>query len=238
LLGKFGKLIYKIFSVFGIKTHAFYAENGVFFTNEDADDFYKKFHCKCKRFIATPSFDIIKSWKNNIASRQDIVYVGRIEQIQKNIKFLIKLSKYLNCNIHVYGIGPQHHLVESNPYKIIYHKGLSASDVKTIYQKYKYTILVSKFEGYAFVLSESLSNGVPIIVRDTFVSAKYIADNGNNGFLLLKKYNAKKCAKLINEIIENDTKYLDRCKNCISFQSKIDFKKSWIKIFNHFLQNH
>ena len=47
-------------------------------------------------------------------------------------------------------------------------------------------ILTSNNEGLPFACLEALSHGIPIAIRDTYMTAKWLVNNGNNGFLFNK----------------------------------------------------
>jgi glycosyltransferase involved in cell wall biosynthesis len=131
--------------------------------------------------------------------------VGRLDLHQKRIQFLIDLSKYLDLDIHVFGDGDLIDTVKQNPNRIKYMGVFNRQNVSEIYKQYLFTILVSKFEGFSFVLVESLCNGTPIITTDSFDSAQFLVNKGANGLLLNHKDSVVKMANTINNYIKQTT---------------------------------
>ncbi|MDE6477225.1 MAG: glycosyltransferase [Mycoplasmoidaceae bacterium] len=134
--------------------------------------------------------------------RDKIVYVGRLDKCQKNINFLIKLSKYLNYQICVYGKGRLERKIKKQK-NMKYCGVVDNKKVQNVFSKYLSSILVSNFEGASFSSIESLSSSTQCILRDTFLCAKTLTEN-NTGLLLERNLSPKKCAKKINS-------YLSKC---------------------------
>ena len=80
---------------------------------------------------------------------------------------------------------------------------------------------MSNCEGFPFSLVESLAAGVPIIVKDSFLDARYLVNNNNNGFMLKNNQSIDEYAKQINEIynLDNNT-YRHLCRNSYNFACK------------------
>jgi glycosyltransferase involved in cell wall biosynthesis len=129
----------------------------------------------------------------------------RLNSSQKNLKFLLKMSNYLKYKIDIYGSNPPKNFEQTlqKKYKNLNYKGTyTNSMIQDIYNSYDFSLLVSKFEGWPFVSTESIQYGCPTILRNTFPSAEFFTAN-NNGLLIPKKFNPKRAALLINEYIEN-----------------------------------
>lgn len=181
---------------------------------------------------------------NNIENRKRIIYFGRIDETQKNISKLIQINKKINL-IDFYGDVTDNR--EEN-LKLLYqlkinnfYKGkINKNDLNSILQKYKYMILYSTYEGFPVSIVESLSNALPIIVRNSFLSASYLC-NKSTGFLL--NYNFDK-DDLINKILEiyniNNNSYINLVRNLkIFFSVNLDisvFNKKWLDLINKCLK--
>lgn len=93
----------------GFKDYMSMYDNVVFYTKENyeyACNYYNKKFNKCayidlSRYDKNEIQQLLKGKPNN-----QIIYLGRIANFQKNFKFLVRLSKYLNCGVDVYGDGP------------------------------------------------------------------------------------------------------------------------------------
>lgn len=119
-----------------------------------------------------------------------IIFLGRLST-EKNISALIKINNSLNL-IDFYGkpdgINGENYkntLIQNNWYKGII---TNPEELKDTLQKYKFMILYSVSEGFPFSLVESLSQGLPIIVKNTFLSASYLCTS-ETGLLLPESTN-------------------------------------------------
>lgn len=116
-----------------------------------------------------------------ISNAENIVYLGRLYQKEKNIDFIRKLGeKLININIYVYGYGPDKNLI-INKAGIKYQGPFKKEEVDEILKKAKLLILPSFTEGFPYVIVEALSNGVPCLVANTFSDANYLVDETRGG---------------------------------------------------------
>jgi glycosyltransferase involved in cell wall biosynthesis len=98
-------------------------ENAVLYTRKDVDSLnrlFKKNNISHKMIIPLTSESFIDTPFNISDRTNSILYVGRLEPFQKQIKKLIKMSKFLDTDIHVYGDGPYLKHVNTNPNRIKY----------------------------------------------------------------------------------------------------------------------
>lgn len=154
---------------------------------------------------------------NGISNRKGIIYLGRIDDAQKNISKLIELNKKLNYVIDFYGDGKKD-LIEKmgNNYKGF----LKQNEILNKLQEYKFLILISKYEGFPFSAVQALSIGLPVILADNFSSAKFLIDNNKNGALLEIK-DTKNNIKKINELLNlNDKDYYTIANDSYTFAKK------------------
>ncbi|MBQ3621219.1 glycosyltransferase [bacterium] len=81
-------------------------------------------------------------------------------------------------------------------------------------------ILYSKYEGFPFSLVEALSQGLPIIVKNTFLSASYLC-NSKTGLLLPQDTSVEEDIELIKKFLAiSDEKYHQLQINCINFYNE------------------
>lgn len=173
-----------------------------------------------------------------IKKRQnDVIWVGRIYNKQKNIRYLNsvanELEKY-NIKLHVYGNGPDKKFLNSS--NVVFHGWLNDKNKLNILSQYKFFVIVSNNEGSPLVLYESISCGVPVIGRKTFPNLSYLLKN-NNGFLINKTANPKVFAKKINELmkISNDEYYKIAQQNITFYKQNLQinsFYEGWDKVLN------
>lgn len=183
-----------------------------------------------ENFIKEHSKIILENLKDKLNG--DVIYFGRINNHQKNIHFINVLNEEYKANIKEY--GP----IENNTPTTNYMGKLSRSEIIETVSKAKFSILVSTTEGFSYSLVEAISLGTPIIVRDTYPSAKYLVSY-NNGFLIDKNFTIEQTAKYLeklNKISPDD--YRQLVENCIKFAlSELNtnkFEERWEDILRYF----
>lgn len=164
--------------------------------------------------------DVIKNRENKL------VYWGRFDNRQKRIKYLVKWANQNKINVDLYGTRDG---LKYNTEYTKYINYLDEKDFNKITKKYKYSILLSKYEGFPFSIVESLSLGLPPIMTNCCPMAKEFTNN--KGFLFSKKIN--------DNIFNIDiNKYKKLCYNSYNFSgcflSKDKFEKKWKEIISVF----
>lgn len=224
IAGKFlAPLIYFGMSITGIKNPFRKFSNFIIFTSYD----YKKLSIKksakiWKIPLASYSIKEINSFmKTNTEKTHDLIYFGRIDNKQKNIKEMVDFANKNEIKIDFYGSGPDTKLIKG---KYVNYLGtINQSKLIDILPKYKYSILLSKYEGFPFSIVESISNGVPIIINNFSPSSSFLL-NGN-GFY-------------IDQFNNNSSIYDELNKNCYNFAinnlSIEKFKDNWINVLREF----
>lgn len=132
--------------------------------------------------ISEPNFD----QKENI-----ILFVGRLELIQKRTDLLLNIWKILHSKLTdwefwIAGDGPEKsHIkkfIKNNDLNRI--KYLGQTDPNPLYQKAKIFHMTSSFEGFGNVLVEAQSYGTVPIMFDSYSAAQDIVIHNNTGFLI------------------------------------------------------
>lgn len=180
-----------------------------------------------------PEFDTGCKPTNN--TEQYILYIGRIDDNQKNFDLLLsayKESKLINKNIKLYVVGEGdddtllndlilkynlNEYIERKPY---------ISNPKLIFKEAITTVLTSRFEGFGMVLIESLSLGTPVISVDCKSGPSEIITNNVNG-LLVQNHNISAFTNALNVIVEKPEMVLKWRKN--AKQSVVKFSIESIK---------
>ena len=162
----------------------------------------------------------------------EIVYIGRINQAEKNIGLINDLNKNYATNIQVY--GPLEEPLEL----VNYHGKLTRQQVFSKLQQSKYAILVSNTEGFSYSLVEAISTGTPVIIRNSFPAAKFLISK-HNGFLFPKDDTPSELAKLLKNIMHLDFKEYDELvhnnfKFALDQLSTETFDKNWKNILDYF----
>lgn len=189
--------------------------------------------------LAHKSYEKINNFniEEKLRTAKNIVSMGRLEQNQKNISFIAKIAQKLineNINIYVWGEGPDKNIIIDKP-GIRYQGSFKKDEVDEILKKTKLLLLPSFFEGFPYVIVEALSNGVPCLVANTFINAKYLIDQ-TRGCCIENfdiDYWIKKIIYFNNLTIE---KYKEYCKNSINFAKKFltenNFESFWTNIID------
>ena len=194
--------------------------------------------------ISLPSFipPVSITTINNGEKREKIIFLGRLSR-QKNIPVLMKLNESINL-IDFYGKadgkdGENYRkiLVDNGWYKGIING--SQELIKRL-SNYKFMILYSLYEGFPFSLVEALSQCLPIIVKDTFLSAQYLC-NEKTGLLLPKNTSIDEDISLIRKFLKISQKdYLKLQLNCVNFYNQNlsiqNFTNKWLTIFDKYLE--
>ena len=177
----------------------------------------------------------------NENKRSRIIFLGRLSE-QKNIDALIEINQQLKL-IDFYGKANDDYS-NSRMQQLItdgFYKGSIDGEeaLISVLSKYKFMILYSKYEGFPFSLVESLSQGLPIIVKDSFLSASYLC-NKKTGLLLPLNTSINEDIETIKKFISmSDEQYHQYQINCVNFYNEnlnIDiFAKKWMKIFDQYL---
>ncbi|WP_033160224.1 glycosyltransferase [Mycoplasmoides alvi] len=158
---------------------------------------------------------------------------------QKNIQFLNEITNEAIKNnqpiqIHVYGDGPDKHLIENNP-NIILHGAFNQKNIVNILSKIKVLLLPSKFEGFGLVIAEALANGIPCIIANTYLNASFLIDDTRGK--LIDSFDSKLWLEAINKIMNlSNNEYNQLVQNCIEFAknnlSLEQFESKWLNLIN------
>lgn len=152
----------------------------------DFDTFIKDFPKQSEKLILRPNLISKKLSKvDKKRFEKNILCVGRLE-IQKNFEFIIKEFKNSDYVIDLVGEGSQKEYLLSvaNKYnvKINFFGRLENEELNNMYQKYKYFINASLFEGNPKTVLEALSNGCIVFVSN-IPNHSEIITNKINGYI-------------------------------------------------------
>ncbi|MBO6094510.1 glycosyltransferase, partial [bacterium] len=177
------KIIYNLAWFFlGVKNNLKEANNLVLYDAENEKYIRQNRMSNFNAFDIPLCYDVPKNYlpilMNNLNNKKRIIYFGRIDGPQKNIDNLNAINKKLNL-IDFYGVGNKDLINElGDSYKGYI---LPDADLEKLFSQYKFLILMSNYEGFSYSTVQALSYGVPIIVRDSFISASFLIANGKNG---------------------------------------------------------
>jgi glycosyltransferase involved in cell wall biosynthesis len=179
------------------------------------------------------------SCKNKFA-----IAVGRYTD-QKGFDLLIKIwkiveKKHPDWYLNIYGSGNKE-IYEEIALNLKVKNISFNSPIDNIYEKYQKSsifLLSSRYEGFALVLAEAMSCGLPVISFDCPCGPKDIINNGING-ILVKTGDIIDFANQICNIIENENKRREMgeiARNIVSKFNENDIMRQWISLFNQLTQ--
>lgn len=171
-----------------------------------------------------------------------IIFYGRIHNESKNLKLLLeayKISKLKKNNIKllILGDGPDLNLIKSYSKELllsdeVISKAFSKNPFPYVKQA-KFLVLTSRSEGFAMVIPESFSLGVPVLSVDCEAGPKEIIKNGFNG-LLVENFNKEALAEGMNRFIEDSETHTTCKENALKSINKFsinEISNEWKSLF-------
>lgn len=176
--------------------------------------------------------------------RKEIIYVGRLDFVQKRVSRVIDTWSYLekqNPDWHLSIVGDgesrkdlERHVEELGLRRISF-EGFQ-SPLK-YYERASVLLLTSDFEGFPLVLAEAMSFGVVPVVYHSFAAVDDIIENGVNGVIIpFEKggYNAAHASMMFHEIMQDDALRSKMAKAAIEKSKEYsigNIYKNWEKLF-------
>ena len=181
-------------------------------------------------YVAIPYDNLKEKFDFNIQDKyqKKFLYLGRIEQRQKNILYLIKNFN----NIDFYGAVDDENIKNQLGDK---YKGIAKrEDIQKIFAKYSFLIISSFSEGFTIVISEAFANATPVICSNKIKSKDFFLNNKENGYELDIN---KTPIELINKIHNlSFDEYNKMCHSVFEFAEKYltieEFNKKWTDIID------
>ncbi|MBZ2174850.1 glycosyltransferase [Schnuerera sp. xch1] len=180
-----------------------YIDKFLFYTEEDKKEILKilqnsgtKYNFK-SYIVPNPS----KTSRNQICKyTNNVMYLGRFDIIQKNIREYIKLADilYPKYKINAYGDGISKVLLELSKVNV---EGV-IKDINEVAHKNSILLLLSNYEGFGNVLVEAYSVGMPVIVYNSYTAAKSIVTP--NAGKLIPYGDIKGVVNAIEEILKDE----------------------------------
>lgn len=164
-----------------------------------------------------------------------LIMITRLDLIQKGLDLAIKVMKKLpEYTLEIYGseyMGGEkeilENLIKKESLKNVFLNGRT-SKIKEKLDEAAIFIMTSEFEGYPISTIEAMRRGLPIILRDTFDSAKDIVID--NGVLLEKEWNEDKFVDAVKEVYSNYEYYSENSRRMGERHSPEVIKKEWDKL--------
>ncbi|EOV2490692.1 glycosyltransferase [Enterococcus faecalis] len=183
-------------------------------------------------FTNIPSISKMANKKNKKEESLNLVFLSRIVP-KKNLDYAIEILKTLDEEVSLDIFGP----IEDKSYwefcqkkisnlpanvKVIYKGSLNHEDIDTVFRNYDAFLFPTKSENYGHVISESLTNGCPVIISDR--TPWNDIENGKEGYVcsLEDIEEFRKAIKLLYKLSSKE--YQEMQKNIkIFIDSRVDF---------------
>lgn len=183
-------------------------------------------------FTNVPSISKISKMRNKQEESLNLVFLSRIVP-KKNLDYAIEILKTLDENVSLDIFGP----IEDEHYwefcqkkiselpanlKVSYKGRLNHEDIDTVFRRYDAFLFPTKSENYGHVISESLTNGCPVIISDR--TPWNDIENGKEGYVCSLEH-IEEFRKAIKVLYKLSTKeYQEMQKNIkIFIDSRVDF---------------
>lgn len=163
---------------------------------------------------------------NHNEKRKEIIYVGRIDNTQKNVYRIIETwsnieKDFKNWQLTIIGDGPDKNDLEqkTDNLELRHIKFEGIQNPRPYYERASILLLTSDFEGFPLVIAECMSFGVVPIVYGSFSAVYDIIENGNDGFIVAKmngKFNIDKMSECLKDLMQNQDMLNYMAKNAIT----------------------
>ncbi len=178
---------------------------------------------------------------HNIAKENKILFVGKCEK-RKGLDVALKVFSHLHeeiPNLTFVIIGNRNKYIMNLINKIspelqkyiIFKSDLNVEELVQEYNSAKVLILLSRYDGWGLVVTESLACGTPVVVS-TNTGAKVIVEKYNCGFVVDLK-NINFIIDCMAKILKNDDKLREMSKNAQDAVKEL----SWSRVADKFLKS-
>ncbi|HEJ7884672.1 TPA: glycosyltransferase [Serratia liquefaciens] len=220
----------------------------VFLSKRDAEKYQVKFNANNANYV--PNSTTIKLTGNEINNNKHIIFLGRLEEEQKQLSHAIEImdllkkrNKLNGWSLHIYGSGPDEkkiaELIDSkNCGDIITMHGFS-NEIDKVLGSCNIMILTSKYEGLPMCLIEAAAHGLPLISYDCAPGISDIVVDGYNGYIVSqddKELFIDKLSYLINETELRATMSENSKKIAESKFSHASITQRWNNILNNLIK--
>lgn len=207
-----------------------YIDYYVFLSKYDQQKFVKELNLDINKTKVIRHCCEMELLENKKQKNKKLIIIARLDNEQKRLDLAIRAMKKLpDFTLEIYGAGSDEEMfrelikqekLENN----VFLKG-ATNKIKEKLDECSMFIMTSDYEGYPITSIEAMRRGLPIVLRNTFDSAKDIIEN--NGILLDKEWNEDKFAEAVRKIYEDYEFY---SKNAIEMGKRHDFeiiKSQW-----------
>jgi len=142
---------------------------------------------------------------------KDLVTIARIDESVKNFSVMIDVMRELGpeYSLDIYGGGKPEEVSKLRELiakcENVRYRGATSNVADTL-RKYSVFLMTSRFEGLGQAAIEARSQGLPVVLFDTFPNASLVVKNGETGFLV-KPWSISAYTRAIKDILRDDHTY-------------------------------
>tara|TARA_B100000242_G_scaffold293843_2_gene273332 strand:- start:3186 stop:4298 length:1113 start_codon:yes stop_codon:yes gene_type:complete len=155
-----------------------FSDSYIVTSNSDAK-FLKNRFLTSKKILVRPNWVDVPIEAEHERYSDRLLSVGRLEK-QKNFEELILSAKKTGFKIDIYGEGrlktDLEKLSKSLDIELNIFNNIENEELLNVYQKYKYFISTSNFEGNSKVILEAMANGCLVIAKDIENNREVLGD--------------------------------------------------------------
>ncbi|MGR5488050.1 glycosyltransferase [Vibrio alfacsensis] len=200
-------LVCRTLGKLGIKKNLEYIDAYTVYTEYDKEELLNYFPELDGKISVIPRGCRIETATRPREMSKKLVTIARIHEKQKNFSGMLKAFELLpeGFSLDIYGDGDKNEISELleriGHTKNVCFKG-PTSDVSETLSDYSIFLMTSKYEGFGQTLIEARSQGLPVVVFDSFEALPWIIEHEYNGFIV--PYNEYKLFSDAIEILSND----------------------------------
>lgn len=176
-------------------------------------DFTELFKGSKTKVITMPNMLATKTTKVSKLEEKTIISVGRLHEIKRvsEIVEIANLVKDTDWKFKIIGNGPEEENLKEQINRLGLNDkvhllgGMSNSDIMDELARASIFVMTSRSEGFAIVLIEAFSAGLPAIAYETDNGVIDLIDEGKNGYIIENK-NREAFSEKLRELMKSKTK--------------------------------
>lgn len=169
-----------------------------------------------------------------------ILWIGTVDTTVKRIDFMLDVWRQFskgqnNWNLFILGDGPALRWAKekskADKMTNIYFEGRVHPE--SYYERAKLSCVTSSHESFSMVILESLQYGVVPVVNNSYPSASYLIENGENGYLC-EMFNRREYCHILNEVTSDESllyRMSEKARESVKSFYTDKICKEWIKVF-------
>ena len=176
---------------------------------------------------------------------KEIIYVGRLDRVQKKVNRIVETWSYLECKypdwqLTIVGDGEDRknleHLVDVLGLKNVHFEGYQLP--RDYYKRASVLMLTSDFEGFGLVIVEAMAFGVVPFVYGSYPAVFDIISQNSDGLIYSNKklgYDAKEAALLLESLMKSKDLRFKMAINALEKSKKFqvdNIEKEWENEFS------